>query len=818
MRRILYISVAALVSTLPLTINAVLPQRLQAASSAGTQSQADNPMHAIKDSPPDTTPYSRSLVAEDFAPGGLDTLTPDLFVRDVVVSNTNANLTNTDNSNDGEPSIAINPSNTNEIVILAFSGSWGANAPLWHSTDGGSTWSKQFTIPAPPAVPSAINCPCDQAPDFDRSNNLSGTFLSSKPTDVYSGTTTNASNSASWNWLLASGNAVMTNSVGAGNTDQPWLLVNRDTATASQDNVYVAYDDFNGAPDMRVAVALGTNPPNFVRDNQSGTSGGSGIINPGNRLAVDPRNGTVYDLFQQGNGNGSGTVDSSGGSYNIKYFLNRSTDGGQTWGLNGMGGGVQVANADSEQGINPGATFSMGNCTSNNTYKFGTVNALLGGVDHAAVDPTNGDVYYVYGNRDSGTSNNRLSIIRLTDDGSGGLTIGASNFVTGQVQAALPSVAVTSNGVVGVLYTQFDGMSGGFPMFSAHLSLSEDQGATFTDFVLENFLSSAADSGACRQRVLGDYQQVKVVGDTFYGVFTGNGAPFGRPVANHDPIFFKVQAVCTITCPANVTQSNDPNQCGAVVTYPPPTAVSCGTVNCSPTSGSFFPTGTTTVTCTTQQPQSCSFTVTVNDTQAPTITCPADFNAAAAASCPIATSAPVNFTVTASDNCSGVTIVCKNQDNQVVTSGQPFPVGTTTVTCTATDTSGNTATCSFTVNTFSFCLQDETSAGNVVLVNAQTGDYFFCCGGVPIASGRGTLTTRGCIGTIDHIKGNRKVHIEWDTAANNNAGAGTAYVQKGPSGSVVCQITDKNMSNNTCQCSGPPPAAAPKKPPKERTL
>jgi hypothetical protein len=209
----------------------------------------------------------------------------------------------------------------------------------------------------------------------------------------------------------------------------------------------------------------------------------------------------------------------------------------------------------------------------------------------------------------------------------------------------------------------------------------------------------------------------------------------------------------------------------------------------------------------------------VNDTQNPTITCPGDINAAASASCPIATSAPaVNFTVTASDNCPGVTVVCKDQNNQVVTSGQPFPVGTTTVTCTATDTSGNTASCSFNVNSFSFCLQDDTSAGNVVLVNAQTGDYFFCCGGVPIASGRGTLTTRGCIGGIDHIKGNRKVHIEWDTAANSNVGAGTASVQKSPSGSVVCQITDKNMSNNTCQCSGPPPPAAPKKPLTGRTL
>jgi hypothetical protein len=34
--------------------------------------------------------------------------------------------------------------------------------------------------------------------------------------------------------------------------------------------------------------------------------------------------------------------------------------------------------------------------------------------------------------------------------------------------------------------------------------------------------------------------QMKVVENTFYGAFTGNGVPFGRPFANHDPIFFKV--------------------------------------------------------------------------------------------------------------------------------------------------------------------------------------------------------------------------------------------------------------------------------------
>ena len=52
----------------------------------------------------------------------------------------------------------------------------------------------------------------------------------------------------------------------------------------------------------------------------------------------------------------------------------------------------------------------------------------------------------------------------------------------------------------------------------------------------------------------------------------------------------------------------------------------------------------------------------------------------------------VNFTVTATDNCSGpVSIVC------TPASGSLFPVGVTTVNCVATDECGNTNACSFTV-------------------------------------------------------------------------------------------------------------------------
>ena len=166
------------------------------------------------------------------------------------------------------------------------------------------------------------------------------------------------------------------------------------------------------------------------------------------------------------------------------------------------------------------------------TPKFGTVNALIGGVHHAAVDPVTGDVYVVYACGDGVGGDNPLCIVRVHDDGSGTGTVTTDppNTITTQ-HSALPSVAVASNRVIGVLFTTFDGFSvDGFPIFSAHLSLSDDQGATWSDKVMETSLSSATDNGNTRQRVLGDYQEIVSVGRTFYGTFTANGVPFGRPV------------------------------------------------------------------------------------------------------------------------------------------------------------------------------------------------------------------------------------------------------------------------------------------------
>jgi len=149
--------------------------------------------------------------------------------------------------------------------------------------------------------------------------------------------------------------------------------------------------------------------------------------------------------------------------------------------------------------------------------------------------------------------------------------------------------------------------------------------------------------------------------------------------------------LCTLAC-MSLTRSNDPNQCGAVVTYAPMTTGSCGTVVCSPASGSFFPVGTTTVTCKSNSgegPEMCTFTVTVLDTQPPFITCPANVVVTASAG---HQSAVVNYPApTATDNCAVLSVSCNPP------SGSSFPIGSTTVNCQATDESSNGSLCFFVV-------------------------------------------------------------------------------------------------------------------------
>ncbi len=150
----------------------------------------------------------------------------------------------------------------------------------------------------------------------------------------------------------------------------------------------------------------------------------------------------------------------------------------------------------------------------------------------------------------------------------------------------------------------------------------------------------------------------------------------------------------TIRCPAPITMPNDLSQCGAVATFSPTVDGPCDDVTavCVPPSGTLFPIGTTPVSCYATNTSGggsapCTFTVTVQDTQAPVITCPAPIvvNATSPAG------AAVPFAITATDNC-GAAVVSSPA------SGSVFPIGDTTVEATATDASANQDACSFNVH------------------------------------------------------------------------------------------------------------------------
>lgn len=164
-----------------------------------------------------------------------------------------------------------------------------------------------------------------------------------------------------------------------------------------------------------------------------------------------------------------------------------------------------------------------------------------------------------------------------------------------------------------------------------------------------------------------------------------------------DVVVTDVQKPVISNMPANISVSNDASVCGAKVNWTAPTATdNCPGVILTSThqSGDLFAIGTTTVTYTATDVYgnaiSGSFTVTVNDTENPVINgLPANIAVSNDAG---VCGAKVNWTApTASDNCAGVTIASSH------VSGQQFPIGTTTVTYTATDAAGNLTTASFTV-------------------------------------------------------------------------------------------------------------------------
>jgi len=152
----------------------------------------------------------------------------------------------------------------------------------------------------------------------------------------------------------------------------------------------------------------------------------------------------------------------------------------------------------------------------------------------------------------------------------------------------------------------------------------------------------------------------------------------------------------TITTPGNLTApATGPS--GAVVNFSPPTARDMvdGSVpvTCSASSSSAFPLGTTTVHCSASDNSGntaqASFTVSVEDTTAPVVTTSTNITASATGPSGSSVAFPPSTALDVVDGAIGAS--CDHM------SGATFPLGSTTVTCTAMDSAGNKGTASFTI-------------------------------------------------------------------------------------------------------------------------
>lgn len=242
---------------------------------------------------------------------------------------------------------------------------------------------------------------------------------------------------------------------------------------------------------------------------------------------------------------------------------------------------------------------------------------------------------------------------------------------------------------------------------------------------------------------------------------------------------------------------------GAAVTYSAPTATDtvdrAPAVGCAPTSGSTFSVGTTTVTCTATDTagnqRTGTFNVTVadpRDTEAPVLgSMPANVLATATS----ANGAVVTYSApTATDNKdASPSVSCTRA------SGSTFALGTTTVSCTATDASDNTsASRSFTVTV------RYSSGGVLQPINSDGSSKFKLGSTMPVKiklSGASALTPNAVI-SLTNVKMTGTIEGEvLESASTATPHSGDTLRYDSGSDQYIFNLSTKNLSAGTFKVS-----------------
>jgi hypothetical protein len=286
------------------------------------------------------------------------------------------------------------------------------------------------------------------------------------------------------------------------------------------------------------------------------------------------------------------------------------------------------------------------------------------------------------------------------------------------------------------------------------------------------------------------YEQIPFTQAFSIGVTTVKYTRTGTPSSNCQfTVTVLDDETLGINCPSNITRNTDANVCSALVSYAPVVTENCSftltSTNGFP-SGSTFPKGQTTVALKATDGAGnsavCSFTVTVNDAQPPSIACPANIvRSADQGQC---NAVVVYNNPTYSDNCpltgsAGIMHLVGGL------SGSTFLKGFSAVTWQATDGAGLTKTCSFNITV----TDNQTPTMTCPATQTRNTDPGLCSAVVTYPTPKGADNCGLAVGQPQWVSGG--------TMPTASGASSVATFQKGNT-TVTWRTTDGGGLTRTC--------------------
>jgi hypothetical protein len=417
-----------------------------------------------------------------------------LFKERIRVINVIPNSLSDEIGQDSEPNLAVNPQNTSRIVGTAFTDNpTGATdaAPIFLSTDGGTTWSVSNIVPSANGMTGDISVAFGQRGGRLYTGILHGgssfQMRLLRSPDPFAG-------------------AMMEELLKREDIDQPWAEAKTvSLKKLDVDRVFFGNNDFNASPQtasVETSLDAGTAPPpaGLVTTRLEGrTTAGQDM--PAIRISAHD-DGTAYGIFYRW-ASGSTPLAS------VDVIVVRDD--------NWPSGATRFRDLDDPGDSIFGRRVVTGRTLPAFPANLGA-NRLVASNLSVAVDPTDSDRVWIAWADRAGATDYTLHV-SLSEDR--GLTWSAKDLLT-VTNATNPALAVNSVGTVGFLYQQLTGAAPN-RRWETRFRRRAKTGTTWSNRLLANTPDN--NPTPTFQPYIGDYTDVVSVGNVFYGIFSASNIP-----------------------------------------------------------------------------------------------------------------------------------------------------------------------------------------------------------------------------------------------------------------------------------------------------